>query len=72
MEKREPDSGRVESNRVESSRMEKEGGLEEQADSCGRRETETEDRWSNETVYIYIHSAAGKSEMKEPEGTEEE
>lgn len=32
--------------------MEKEGGLEEQADSRGRRGTETEDRWSNDSVYL--------------------
>lgn len=43
---REFDSGRVESSRVAWKKR------EEQADSCGRRENETEDHWSNDSVYL--------------------
>lgn len=38
--------------RKRASRMEKDGGLEEQTDSCGKRGTEMEDRWSNDSVYL--------------------
>lgn len=43
---REFDSGRVESSRVAWKKR------EEQADSCGRRENETEDHWSNDSVHL--------------------
>lgn len=38
--------------RIEPSRMEEEGRFEKQADFCGRRGTEMEDCWSNDSVYL--------------------
>lgn len=41
-----------EDRRIEPSRMEKEGEFEGQANCCGKRKTETVNRWSNDSVYL--------------------
>lgn len=64
-EKRKHEWKRKSASRFELSRMKKEGRFEKQTDFCRRRETEMEDCWSNDSMYLLpLHCGKGKETEK--------